>query len=79
LLGGFTWELVAFKAEFNAFGVGAVADLAELVFPCNAADISVWACAFLHFGGHFSHAIPQTPILMSIPSLPVKESYSPLI
>jgi hypothetical protein len=49
-LGGFAWELVAFKAEFNAFVVGAVADFAELVFPCNAADAAVGACATLHSG-----------------------------
>jgi hypothetical protein len=50
LLGGFAGELAAFKAEFNAFGECAVADLAELVFSCNATDASVWARAAGHFG-----------------------------
>lgn len=54
LLGGFAGELGAFKAEFDAFGVGAVADSAELVFSCYAADGSVWACGFLHFGAFFA-------------------------
>jgi integrase len=46
LLGGFAGELFAFKAGFYAFGVGAVADLAELVFSCHAACRSVGAGAF---------------------------------
>lgn len=49
-LGGFTWELAAFKAKFDDFGEGAVADLAKLVFPSNAAGCAVGAGAFLHFG-----------------------------
>jgi hypothetical protein len=40
-LGGFTLELAAFKAKFDAFGEGAVADLAKLVFPSNAAGCAV--------------------------------------
>jgi hypothetical protein len=47
---GFAGEFAAFKAEFNAFDECAVADLAELVFSCNAADAAVWACAAGHFG-----------------------------
>ena len=54
LLGGFAGKLGAFKAEFDAFGVGAVAYLAEFVFACYAADGSVWACALLHFGAFFA-------------------------
>ena len=54
LLGGFAGKLGAFKAEFDAFGVGAVADSAELVFACYAADGSVWACVLLHFGAFFA-------------------------
>ena len=50
LLGGFTGELAAFKAEFYAFGVGAVADFAELVLPSHAASCSVGACGTLHSG-----------------------------
>jgi hypothetical protein len=50
LLGGFAWELFAFKTEVDAFGVSAVADLAELVLPCNATDSAVWACVALHSG-----------------------------
>jgi hypothetical protein len=50
LLGGFAWKLFAFKAEFNAFTVGAVADFAELVFHSHTADAAVGACAALHFG-----------------------------
>jgi hypothetical protein len=50
LLGGFAWELFAFKAEFDAFCVGAVADFAELVFTGNTADCAVGAFAALHFG-----------------------------
>ena len=50
LLGGFAWELVAFKAEFNTFGVGAVADLAELVFPCNAANAPLGQVPFAFLG-----------------------------
>jgi hypothetical protein len=50
LLGGFAGKLWTFKAELNAFGVGAVAYLAELVFACYAADGSVWAITLLHFG-----------------------------
>ncbi len=50
LLGGFAGELLAFKTEFNAFGVSTVADLAELVFSCHAPDVAVGAGAFLHFG-----------------------------
>jgi hypothetical protein len=45
----FAWKLAAFKAEFNAFGVRAVADLAKLVFSRNA---TFWTCranSFLHF------------------------------
>ena len=54
LLGGFAGELAAFKAELDAFGVGAVADFAELVFSCNAANGSVRAGAFLHFWAFFA-------------------------
>ena len=64
LLGGFTGEAAAFKAKFDAFGVGAVADLAELVFPCNAARFSVGACALLHLGtflaGNTANTNPHT-------------------
>ncbi len=38
LFGGFAWELGAFKAESDAFLLGAVADLAEPVLSCNATD-----------------------------------------
>jgi hypothetical protein len=54
LLGGFAGKLGAFKAEFDAFGVGAVADSAELIFACYAAEFSVWAFALLHFGAFFT-------------------------
>jgi len=47
--GSFTGELAAFKAQFYVFGVGAVADLAELVFSCYATVWTCWAGAFLHF------------------------------
>lgn len=50
LLGGFTWKLFAFKTKFDAFGVGTVADFAELVFPCNTANCSVGAVAALYSG-----------------------------
>jgi hypothetical protein len=53
-LGSFARELFAFKAEFDSFGVGAVADLAELVFPCNTADRSVWTGARSHFWAFFA-------------------------
>ena len=49
LFGCFTWELGAFKAELYAFGVGAIADLAELVLSCHATICYRWAGAFLHF------------------------------
>jgi hypothetical protein len=39
----------AFKAEFNAFVVCTVADLAELVFPRHATDCAIWACIAHHF------------------------------
>ena len=60
LLGGFAWELFAFKAEFDAFGVGAVADLAELVFSCHATNCSVGACAALHSGAFFTSDTANT-------------------
>ena len=50
MLGGFTGKLAAFEAEFYAFGVGAVADFAELVLPRYATDYAVGAGAFLHSG-----------------------------
>jgi len=34
-LGGFTWKLAALKAELDTFCVGAVTDLAKLIFSCN--------------------------------------------
>jgi len=49
LFSSFTGELGAFKAEFYAFVVGAVADLAEFVFSCHAASATVGAGAFHHF------------------------------
>jgi hypothetical protein len=53
-LGGFAGKLFAFKTQLHAFAIGAVADLTKLVFPSNAADAAVWACAFLHFGAFFA-------------------------
>lgn len=50
----------AFKAEFYAFGVGAVADLAEPVFSCHAACRSVGAGAFLHFGAFLTSDTANT-------------------
>jgi hypothetical protein len=49
LLGGFTWELATFKAEFHTFSVSAVADFAELVLSCHATNTSIWTCIALHF------------------------------
>jgi hypothetical protein len=49
LFGGFTRELGAFKTEFDAFSVGAIANLAEFVLSCHAANIAVGADAFHHF------------------------------
>jgi hypothetical protein len=54
LLGDFAWELLAFKTQLNAFSESAIADFAELVFPCYAADGAVWAGAFLHFWAFFA-------------------------
>jgi hypothetical protein len=54
LFGGFAGELFAFKAEFYAFGVGAVADFAEFVFSCYATNGAVWAGAFVHFWAFFA-------------------------
>jgi hypothetical protein len=53
-LGGFTGELFAVKAEFDAFGVCAVTDCTELVFSGYAAVGSRWATVFLHFGAFFA-------------------------
>ena len=50
----FAWELVAFKAEFDAFCVSTVADLAELVFSCCATCWICRACVFLHSGAFFT-------------------------
>jgi hypothetical protein len=50
LFGGFAWKLFAFKAEVYSFGVGAVADLAELVLSGHATGCAVGACAALHSG-----------------------------
>jgi len=52
--GVFAWELATLKAVFNAFGVGAVAYGAELVFACYAASVAVWAVAFGHFWADFA-------------------------
>lgn len=49
LLSGFAWKLFAFKAELDSFRVGAVADLAELVFSCYTARCSIGAVVTLHF------------------------------
>jgi len=54
LPGDFTGEFGAFKAKFNAFDVGAVADLAKLVFACDTANVAVGAGAFLHFWAFFT-------------------------
>jgi hypothetical protein len=54
LLSRFAWKLGAFKAELDAFCEGAVADLTKLVFSGDAADASVWAGAFGHFGAFFA-------------------------
>jgi hypothetical protein len=45
---------LAFKAEFFAFEVGAVADFTKLVFSGNTTRRAVWAGAFLHFGAFFA-------------------------
>ena len=50
LLGGFARKLFAFKTKFYSFYMGAVADLAEFVFSCNAADFAIRTCATLHLG-----------------------------
>jgi hypothetical protein len=47
-LGGFTWEIFAFKTQFNAFTESARADLAHFILPCNAANIAIRTDAFLH-------------------------------
>jgi hypothetical protein len=52
--GGFTGEVFAFKAQFYAFGVSAVADLAKLVFSWHATNPTVWTGACLHFGAFFA-------------------------
>ena len=54
LLGGFAGKFATFKTERDTFSVGTVAYMAELVFACYAADVSVRACAFLHFGTFFA-------------------------
>jgi hypothetical protein len=77
LLGGFTWKLATFKTEFNAFLVGAVADFAELVFPCHAANASVGANARLHFGTFLAGNSTDTNFHFQSSSLR-KKNYNPL-
>jgi hypothetical protein len=60
LLGGFTGELFAFKAQFNAFDECAVADLAKLILSCYAASRSIGAGAFLHFGAFLASNTANT-------------------
>jgi hypothetical protein len=48
-LGGFTWEIFAFKTQFNAFTESARADLTHFILPCNTANIAIRTDAFLHF------------------------------
>jgi hypothetical protein len=74
LFGGFTGELGAFKAEFDAFGVGAIADLAEFVLSCNAANATVGAGAFNHFWAFFTSDSANTN--PQIKSFPLKKEYS---
>jgi hypothetical protein len=38
LLGGLARKLFTFKAQFDAFIMGAIADLAEPVLSCNATN-----------------------------------------
>lgn len=54
LFGCLAGELAAFKAEFDAFLVGAVAYGAELVGAGYAACFSVGAAFGLHFGAFFT-------------------------
>lgn len=54
LLGGFTRERGAIKAEFNAFCEGTVADLAKLVLARYAANAAVGAGAASHFWAFFA-------------------------
>lgn len=60
LLGGFAWKLFAFKAEFDSFGMGAVADLAELVFSCYTTSCSIGAVVALHFGAFLTSDTANT-------------------
>jgi hypothetical protein len=60
LLGGFTGELWAFKAELYAFRISAVANLAELVRSCNTASLSIWTGLFLHFWTFFASDAADT-------------------
>ena len=52
--GGFAWKLAAFKAQLDAFDMGAVTDLAKLVFSSYAACWSSGANAFAHFWAFFA-------------------------
>lgn len=60
LLSGFAWKLFAFKAEPDSFRVGAVADLAELVFSCYTASCSIGALVALHFGAFLASDTANT-------------------
>jgi hypothetical protein len=74
LFGSFTWEIGAFKAEFDTFGVGAVANLAEFVFSCHAANATVWAGAFNHFWAFLTCDSANTN--PQIKPFPLKKEYS---
>jgi hypothetical protein len=78
LLCGFAGKLFTFKTEFNAFSECAVADLAKLVFPRNAANTAVWALSALHSGTFLAGNTANTNLHIQS-SLLQKKNYSPLI